>query len=394
MNDPDCFSFEVRDSKGLKIQVVNLYNERDKQGVWTVDRCLYNLPLLADSVIVGDFNTRHQSWDVTSTLNSAREDSLYSWIEDNNLRLHNAPGVGTFFRSHMQAPSVIDLTLTKGRLSRQELNWHTIEIGSDHLAIGITIPSNPSMLKAITDTPAYDTRKADWDLFRSHLLREASELPKTQDLELLATSFSNAISSAAKASIPKSRKSPYSKPWWTAELRELRKSLAKGYKALHTADNENREAYSRAYFLARNSYFLAIKKVKRDYWNLFLEKTDPKSIFKAMSYTKPSSQGLIPTIEGNEAFNGKCKAFRKTLFPKPPPDSSPVPRPCFKYNWDWLPVSTIELEQACSSTAVKGKRPGPDGITQEIIAKAFQAIPDTFLKVYGTLIDKGYHPKC
>ena len=53
-----------------------------------------------------------------------------------------------------------------------------------------------------------------------------------------------------------------------------------------------------------------------------------------------------------------------------------------------------ELAQACSSTAVKGKTPGPDGITQEIIAKAFQAIPDTFLKVYGLLIAKGYHPKC
>jgi hypothetical protein len=115
----------------------------------------------------------------------------------------------------------------------------TIEIGSDHLTIGITIPSNSSTLKAITNTPAYDTRKADWDLFRSHLLREALELPKTQDLELLATSFSNAISSATKASIPKSRKLPYSKLWWTAELRELRKSLVKGYKALHTVDNEN-----------------------------------------------------------------------------------------------------------------------------------------------------------
>ena len=43
---------------------------------------------------------------------------------------------------------------------------------------------------------------------------------------------------------------------------------------------------------------------------------------------------------------------------------------------------------------MKGKTPGPDGITQEIIAKAFQAIPDTFLKVYGALINKGYHPKC
>ena len=53
-----------------------------------------------------------------------------------------------------------------------------------------------------------------------------------------------------------------------------------------------------------------------------------------------------------------------------------------------------ELELACSSTAVKGKTPGPDGVTQEIIAKAFQAIPDTFLQVYGLLIAKGYYPKC
>jgi hypothetical protein len=57
-------------------------------------------------------------------------------------------------------------------------------------------------------------------------------------------------------------------------------------------------------------------------------------------------------------------------------------------------VAIEELSLVYSSTVVKGKTPGPDGITQEIIAKAFQAIPDTFLKVYGTLIQKGYHPKC
>jgi len=31
---------------------------------------------------------------------------------------------------------------------------------------------------------------------------------------------------------------------------------------------------------------------------------------------------------------------------------------------------------------------------QEMIAKAFEVILDTFLKVYRLLIDKGYHPKC
>jgi hypothetical protein len=235
LDDPDCQSLEVRDSKGARIQVVNLYNEKDRRGVWTVDRCLYDLPLLPDTLLVGDFNTRHQSWDPTSSKNSPREDTLYSWIEDKHLLLRNASGVGTFYRPHMEAPSVLDLTLTKGYLSRQELNWHTIEIGSDHLGIGITIPATPSRPETFPAIQAYDTKKADWELFRSQLLQEASVVPDTLDLEELATFFSNAISNAAKASIPKSRKSPRSKPWWTPGLRDLRKKLARSYKVLHTS---------------------------------------------------------------------------------------------------------------------------------------------------------------
>jgi hypothetical protein len=169
LDDPDCQSLEIRDSKGATIQVVNLYNEKDRQGVWTVDRCLYDLPLLPETLLVGDFNTRHQSWDPTSLKNSPPEDTLYSWIEDNYLLLRNAPGTGTFYRPHMEALSVLDLTLTKGSLSRQELNWHTIEIGSDHLAIGITIPAITSRLKTFPVIQAYDTKKADWELFRSQL---------------------------------------------------------------------------------------------------------------------------------------------------------------------------------------------------------------------------------
>ena len=113
-----------------------------------------------------------------------------------------------------------------------------------------------------------------------------------------------------------------------------------------------------------------------------------------MSYTKLSTQGLIPSIEGKETFKGKCTALRKTLFPKPLPDSIQPTIRRKQFKWDWNPVSIEELEQACSSIAVKGKTPGPDGITQEMIAKAFEAILDTFLKVYRLLIDKGYHPKC
>jgi hypothetical protein len=46
---------------------------------------------------------------------------------------------------------------------------------------------------------------------------------------------------------------------------------------------------SSAYIKARNTYFLAIKRAKNEHWNQFLEKEDPKSVFKAMSYTKDYS---------------------------------------------------------------------------------------------------------
>jgi len=211
LENPDCQTLEIRDTNGARLQLVNLYNERDKQGVWTVDRCLYQLPLLPDSVIVGDFNTKHPAWD-NSSGNTDRGEALCSWIEEKGLLLQNPPGVGTFFRPHMEVPSVLDLCLTRGALSRQELNWHTIDFGSDHLAISITIPQTTKKLQATAKTPIYNTRKANWELFHSLLLRDAGEIQDTPDLETLATSFSDFISRAADTSIPKSQRSSRSKP--------------------------------------------------------------------------------------------------------------------------------------------------------------------------------------
>ena len=61
--------------------------------------------------------------------------------------------------------------------------------------------------------------------------------------------------------------------------------------------------------------------------------------------------------------------------------------------WEWAPLDETELCNACSTANVKGKTPGPDGITQEIIHKAYKAIPVTFLRVFNTLIyEQGHHP--
>ena len=112
-----------------------------------------------------------------------------------------------------------------------------------------------------------------------------------------------------------------------------------------------------------------------------------------MAYTKDRLVEKIPPIQGKNTFQEKCKSFRTTLFPAPPRAleldwNSYKPR-----QWNWSNLTKSELEEACSAK-IKGKTPGPDLITQDIILHAYQAIPDVFFKLYSRLLDIGYHPQC
>jgi hypothetical protein len=92
-------------------------------------------------------------------------------------------------------------------------------------------------------------------------------------------------------------------------------------------------------------------------------------------------------------FQEKCNIFRSILFPLPP-DSIPINLVNYQSSpsWIWPNLTRVELEKACTSK-IKGKTPGPDLITQEIIVQAYLAIPDIFYIVYSILINKGYYPK-
>jgi hypothetical protein len=145
------------------------------------------------------------------------------------------------------------------------------------------------------------------------------------------------------------------------------------------------------YLKAKNTYFLAIKRAKREHWNQFLIKEDSQSIYKAMSYTKDSQVSRIPTILGESDFKGKCKALKNTLFPTPPEATRPNWSKYRPSSWKWPSLTVVKLADACSAK-VKGKTPGLDGITQEIILYAYQAIPEVFLSLFSSLLDLGYYP--
>lgn len=110
-----------------------------------------------------------------------------------------------------------------------------------------------------------------------------------------------------------------------------------------------------------------------------------------MSYMKDTSSQPIPSIYNNQTseykstFQEKHNIFRNTLFPLPP-SSTPVDLNNYQSNpdWKWPKLSSIELKEACTSK-IKGKTPGPDLITQEIIVQAYSAIPNIFYIVYSTV---------
>ena len=217
---------------------------------------------------------------------------------------------------------------------------------------------------------------------------------KTDDLELFASVLTEAITSATKASIPLKKLSNRAKPWWSSELKELRQEITRAQRLLSLGEPNSTLAYVRA----RNIYFLAIKRAKRDHWNQFLEKEDSKSIFKALAYTKSRKVEKLPPIRSNsgllqDSFQGRCKALKDTLFPTLPTTESPSwDRYTASRAWDWPILSKVELVNACSAK-IKGKTPGPDSITQELILKSYEAIPEVFYSLYSRLIDIGYHPK-
>ena len=92
-------------------------------------------------------------------------------------------------------------------------------------------------------------------------------------------------------------------------------------------------------------------------------------------------------------FSDKCDALRAALFPNPP-TAPEVDLSDYTANlsWDWPILSAIELKNACT-TKIKGKTPGPDLITQDIITQAYNTIPDVFYGVYLILLNTGYYPK-
>ena len=427
--DPDFMAIQVK-SRSYNFTLWNLYHEKDQMGtpLKTIERILIPRSVPPSTIILGDFNTHHPWWDPHTTATSSDAESLVEWIENQDLALLNSIGTGTFFRPNMTEESVLDLTFATRDLVSKIEDWQVLpSVGSDHHGILFAIQDPLSRVASPLKQPRFKTLFADWGAFGEELAKAISQrhdlssithtapAPKPSDhkalledtdqilaghLDRLGEELTDAIAQAAHAALKLAKPGPRSKPWWNESLKEKRQKMLYRQREFTDQCSKNPAScflFKKRFLLAKNDYFHAIKTAKRDHWNAFLEKETPQSIYKAMAYTKENKTERIPQIQSGDTledtFEGKCSAFKNTLFP-PLPTAAPVSWDGYTQGrWEWPELTYGEVEKACSS-AVKSSTPGPDAISQNIISTAFKYQPQVLFKVFSTLFNYGYHPTC
>lgn len=433
---PDIQAFHVKNSV-WDFQLYNIYNrtllhpqEEDNTPEFPIrdssfQNFLENKELHSQTLLLGDFNAHHYTWEPGAETPDSMGHKVANWIEEKDLVIHNNPEEATFYRPNMTSvSSVIDLTISTSRLAGQIQQWRTQEEGSDHKAILFQLSKESGILLPSPKVPRFNTKKANWENFQtefraqleiarvlnstefknlaqpSERTKELLELatPLKDLLDLAAEEFSSALTKACEKSIPLINMSATSKPWWSEELFQLRKELKHSWNQLraYVKDGGRDPEAKRRYIQEKNTYLLAVKQAKTTHWNAFLEKEDPQSIFKAMAYTKDSRNERIPQIRDQwgilqESFKDKCSAFKAAMYPNPPVAPEPLWSSYERKNWEWPSLTKEELDTACIIQS-KAKAPGPDMISSEIIEITYKLFPQEFLEVYSPFINTGYHP--
>ena len=88
--------------------------------------------------------------------------------------------------------------------------------------------------------------------------------------------------------------SPRSKRWWTKEVKEMRKEMARRLRRWKILLSP--ETFS-DFKLAQNKYFRKIREGKENTWNSFLNDAQGAEVFRALQYYKPRKYQHTPVLK-------------------------------------------------------------------------------------------------
>ena len=215
INSPyHCVAVELKINH-IKTTVVSLYIPCASDSICASDSAREQLQqiiaqLRPPYLVLADVNAHHPAWGSRST--TGRGEAIYDLLEENNLMLLNN-GQATRQRSHTgQQDTAIDISFCTPRIHHL-FDW---DVG-DNLSIS---DHNPIYLKLATGlitqsdqtVPRWNLKRAHWPEYQK-LVEQKLEAAANVNMDTVT----EAISSAAKASVPKTKRlrTKVSAPWWS-----------------------------------------------------------------------------------------------------------------------------------------------------------------------------------
>jgi len=387
-----------------KVVLVNVYDQRPQVGQKRLAQQADWEAIMAGGrvVIAGDMNAHSQKWNPRAT---KRRNATF-WedlIEKHELVIWNSEE-GTRAGPGANGTSIIDLTLSTPAIT---LNWSLLEgeaSGSDHEVIlweiieggekggqsrvvtGWDIAGWSNKGKAEEDRKeaekkAEQARTTFAQLTRHILINDEST---EGEIEEVAIALRSAMTETLERHAKQRRWCTRSKRWWTDELRDLRKILAR----------VRRKRDWEAAREAKRNQRREIRRAKKKCWNTFLQKAKGKEVWAAVRYTTTrldkTGQALRveggPLLEGSEA---REKALIKAHFPASPrPGGENEEEKDGGEGYKQVDEALVgELLRKASTTA-----PEEDRISVDILKVFWEWERHLFVELTRACIRVGYHP--
>ena len=246
------------------------------------------------SLILGDFNARHQMWgDHTA---NARGFMIEELISDRDLILLN-DGTPTHYQIQTDSYSNIDLSITSSDCYT-DFEYARLESlhGSDHYPIRIKLQNTTEM----SSRPVrFNLKKADWSTFKT--LTEFNGDIESLTIDENVERIEELITAAASGSIPltSGRVSKPPLPWWSEDIANCRQWRKRAERRLkRNFSIINKISYNRA--KAKCTYLC--NEARRESWRHFLSSinqyTSMNKIWKkVMKISGKFSQTPTPILE-------------------------------------------------------------------------------------------------
>jgi ribonuclease HI len=383
----DLIFLQIQTRNTAPFTIANIYNApTGSTDAGLAVNLLQSTPhsLWRSAFLAGDFNLHHPNWDPDHSSPSQQAEPFVNWLDANSFTYSSEIGAITH-----RCGNTLDLAFSAGPLSIITAVAEHMNITSDHLPLLTTVNWSTRgaepirRLRPDTINEEIFTDELQAILALSLPLTDA---PSMEELDLAATSLTEAVGKAFSRSATRTTGQNTGQPWWDSECK--------------TAARENRK--ERSDESARNLRN-TVRKAKSKYWAHKLDSvTDIRDVFKMTKWHQstgsyrsppfidPQQPASLParSIEEKRALLIK-ELLTNTAGAGDIPGSSPAVAARS------IPFPPITPEDVRKSILGAGNTaPGMDEIPTPVLRLAWPQIESRVLDLFQKCLRYGHHPAC